>query len=313
MRRVVGAVICVAVPAALLMSGCNGTTGRDGLPSDVPPDVDATTSADAGDAGVDGEGGASMDAGPDSLLTGLFDADILYADRVLPEAQAAASEAGGVVEGGPSFPNCPPWLGTDISGNLIDYIDSFQQVPGDFAVDGGDVIAEDGSVCATYPWLGSVAVDECVAFSAPPFALLPPCVSALDAGPAVHGDGMGQSRYDLCMALYECYMRTGCYLDPVKVDVTWCFCGASTAVCAQKPQGACLTEALNALEIPSSMAASLAMQIESGFTTVRPSDPLAGLAAHQLNYDFHQAITTHNSCTTIAQQAWAASHDASVD
>jgi hypothetical protein len=289
------------------MGGCNGTTGREGLPSDVPPDIDATAS----DAGLDGEGGVPMDAGPDSYLTGLFDVDILYTDRVLPEAQPV--EEGGVVEAGPSLPSCPPFLPTDGTGSVTDFVDSLLQVPGDFA-DGGDVIAEDGSVCATYPWLGSVAADECVAGAASPtFAMLPPCVSALDAGAAVHGDGMGQSRYGLCIALYECYVRTGCYLDPSKLDVTWCFCGATSTVCAQKPQGACLTEALSALEIPPSMAASSATQIENDFTTVSPTAPVAGLAAHQLNFVFHQAITTHSDCTAVAQQAWAASHDASVD
>jgi hypothetical protein len=283
---------------------CNGTTGREGLPQPALPVLpDATAGDDAGmtfEAGVvDGEGG------PDSLLIDTFDADILYADRSLPEVQAPPID-GGMAETGPTAPSCPPFLPTDGVGNVVDFTASIQQVPADIGPDGGEVIASDASVCGAYPWLGSLDVDDCVATAAAPsFGMLPPCVAAIDAGNATHGSAAGQSRYALCMALYDCYLRTGCYLDPKDngAGATWCFCGAQPAQCYAQPNGACLREEINALEIAPSELGAMTSQIISNFkaTSVNP------VAVHELNYDMQQVTF---SCIQAAQQAWYTEHDA---
>jgi hypothetical protein len=217
---------CLAVGATASLgafAACGGTTGREGLTPPGGPD------ATADDGGVD-------------IETGAFDAPIEYADRALPDVHAP-SDAG--AEAGPSLPDCPPFLPIDGMGHAVPVgAPNVDQVPAVLAADGGETFAPDGSVCATYPWLGSTAIDECVTSNAVnTVAWLPPCSWCVDAGSAVQGPGAGVPLRDLCFALYTCIMQSGC-----GQNVGTCLCGPDQAGCVNNPMGPCVTEELAALQ-----------------------------------------------------------------
>jgi hypothetical protein len=300
MKRIVAAALTVSAAAAGLT--CGGSTGREDLPSATATD-DATTPALteggtdaveaelAADAGVlDGAAGLDATTADDSLYTGAFDVMIQYADRVLPDVQAGP----GGMEAGPAFPDCPPFIPVGRSGAPLPLGNESDQIPAAYGSDGGLIIAPDGSTCATYPWLGSVAVDRCVTAGSAgglgtmDFAFLPPCNWAEEAGVAAQGPSRGTPKYDLCMDLYECFLRTQCYLHTYAPHgVEWCFCGVGTSAsdqeCQLHPQGACLAEEMAALEQSGDPAAS-AIQILINFETVNNSAP--GWAGRYLNWLF---------------------------
>jgi hypothetical protein len=252
MRRSVVGLLCVAAAAVCMM--CGGTTGREGLPALA--EGDDATAAEGGDATI-GSGEAGDASDDDS--TGTFDVVILYADRVLPDVSAPV-DAG---EGGYPWPDCPPFVPVALGKPVSAGADQLDQIPAAFddagAVlldDAGRVVgAPDGSVCASYGWLGTTAIDECDTSnnsgsgSVPPI-LLPPCNWCVDAGTAAAGPRSGAPRYDVCRDLYACMRRTGCGLAADGFNVTACLCGdASTTTCTT-PQGACGLQELGALEIP---------------------------------------------------------------
>ena len=240
-----------AVATALLALACGGTTGQEGLPLGETPTVVAAV-----DASVDATVSTAMSA-QDS---GAFDVAIQYADQDLPEISVQMTSA---AEGGYPWPNCPPFIpvnggGKEISASLIaDGLLPADEVPADFsdASDSGEVLAADGSACAKYGWLGSPAVDDCVAMNTQGstqggayVAEFPPCNWCADAGPVAAGSVVGAQRYGVCLALYECIMKSGC-----GSNVTSCLCGSeSPAVCKNdpNPKGPCAAAEMAALEEP---------------------------------------------------------------
>jgi hypothetical protein len=206
-----------------MAAACGGSTGREGL-DDLAGDgpLDATT-ADAA----------------------TFDVGIAYVDRQLPEAGLTDAPR----EAGPSYPSCPPFLpvvdGTPVEAGLEN-----DQIPTDWDDAGNVVQARDGSVCATYPWLGTADADcvtsNCTGYgmgSSSEYSVLPPCNWLADAGVARQGSRAGAPRYDVCMELYACMIGTGCALR----SVSTCLCGdAGTLSC--DGGGPCATEELAALE-----------------------------------------------------------------
>jgi hypothetical protein len=276
----------LACLAALGAASCGGTSGRENLPvaqsGSGSGAIDATEQPDgpSDDAGDAGTMDATVDMDADATVTGiytdLFDVVIVYADRALPEAQAP--QEGGVdgsMGTGGGMPNCPPWLpNPDLRSS---------QVPGDYGPDGGVIPALDGSPCATYPWLGSTAADDCVTANFnvissatspgnPHVALLPPCNWAVEAGVATGGVGaaLNKSRYDLCLDLYRCMIGTLCFTAVLgapprmaegKFGITDCFCGRDDAgaeipiaSCVNNPQGPCKEQEMAAFELLDSPA-----------------------------------------------------------
>ncbi len=248
MKRVVVAALSVGV---VLAAGahCGGTTGQDA------PAPAAVTTMDAGDATMADPTDASADQ---SVYTNTFDVGIEFADQELPDVQAPP-EAGSV--GGPGGPpNCPPFIPVDNSGAPVPFGGpkmAINLVPSEYTGDGGIVFAPDGGTCATYPWLGSIATDQCVINAVPnqanwAYVLLPPCNWAVGAGTAVKGTGAGMPRYDLCMDMYECLMSTQCYLG--ETNLPYCFCGIPdtdpnyATDCSTAPHGECLAQILAAME-----------------------------------------------------------------
>src|SRR5579859_2325352 len=221
MRRIALAALGIGVALAAL-AHCGGTTGNDATPS--PADgsgMDATVEAGAQVEPLD----ASSDQ---SVYTNTFDVDIQYSDQGLPDVQAPSH--GGGSEAGLGVPDCPPFIYVDGTGNSFPggicdpaWCNSVSDaVPADWS-DGGEVPAREGGVCATYPWLGSVANDRCLTSSyfgitnvTNTYDDLPPCNWAREAGAATQGPMIGASRYDLCMQLYNCFMRTRCFVYPGK-------------------------------------------------------------------------------------------------
>jgi len=228
---------CLAAALAAAGAGvafaCGGTTGREGLTAVGPGTVDATV-ADSGDAGAD----SGLDAGD-------FDVPVLYADRALPDVEAPPE--GGAADASAGLPACPPFL--PVRGGQVVTIGERDQVPSVYAPDGSVTFAPDGSACASYGWLGSPAIDECVTgsghTSGSGFIWLPPCNWCSEAGVALQGPGAGNQRYDLCMALYACIEKSGC-----GSNVGTCLCGTAdpTTTCQKQPPGPCATEEMAALE-----------------------------------------------------------------
>jgi hypothetical protein len=201
-RLAAGIALVVGAGSSLFLA-CGGTTGQEGLPKDDTSAMDATV---APDAFVE----------PD-LDAGLFDVTITYIDRDLPEvAVVAASDAAAMYP----WPNCPPFIPVDGNGNPVTLGSDLNQIPSEYTSDGGIEPAPDGSACASYPWLGSLSLDQCVtseyAGAAPPlgFYFLPPCNWAAEAGVATAGPGAGLSRYINCINLYQCMVDSGCGLQP---------------------------------------------------------------------------------------------------
>ncbi len=250
MKRVVVAALSIGVALAA-GAHCGGTTGQDA------PAPAAAVTMDAGDATVAEPSDASADQ---SLYTNTFDVAIEFADQELPDVQAPPE--GGSTGGGPGGPpNCPPFILVDMDGGPVALggpKKAYNAVPSEYTSDGGIGFASEGSVCATYPWLGSVAVDQCAISEVPnvaniPYVILPPCNWALGAGNAVKGAMAGTSRYDLCMAMYSCFVSTHCYLQSGNYAIN-CFCGIPVTDpnfandCTTTPQGECLPQILAALE-----------------------------------------------------------------
>ncbi|HEY2512380.1 MAG TPA: hypothetical protein VGI39_16040 [Polyangiaceae bacterium] len=237
LRIALGLCAAAAVAAAngLVVFSCGGTTGREGL---------TTASGD--------DGGLDADLGPD-LDADTFDVVISYADRPLPDV-VARPEAGIGDGGGYPWPTCPPFIPVDSTGEPVPPGGEVDQVPAVLDDAGDAAAAPDGSACATYGWLGSTAVDECVTSQGSgigmgaDYILLPPCNWAANAGVAVQGPGAGESRFALCEALYACMMQTGCG----RFGDARCLCGTDTAAsdCVKSPAGPCLNEELAALEQP---------------------------------------------------------------
>jgi hypothetical protein len=241
---------------------CGGTTGQpaDDNASTTPAvTVDAAGADAAGDAS-DATVGASSATGDDG---GAFDVTIAYWDGTLPDISAPTTVTGADGASGYPWPNCPPWIpvghrGQRAPGEVTGVIG---ELPADYtdAGDAGTTFAADGSACATYPWLGSTAVDQCVATSLTPggsgwmgaFAassIFPPCNWCEDAGVVGQGTAEGESRYSVCLALYQCIQQSGCGSNVIS-----CLCGdqsSDTAACSMNanPSGPCAQEELAALE-----------------------------------------------------------------
>jgi hypothetical protein len=243
-RRAVALVVAPLVANAVFALACSGTTGREGLPT--------------GTSGADGGTDSSL-AGQDDA--GTFDVVIPYADRVLPDVGAAAEAGSGGEGGGYPWPSCPPFIPV-ANGVPVPVGSSVNEIPavyGDSGADGnGEVFAPDGSACATYGWLGSTPTDSCATSvgSGNDFIDLPPCNWCVDAGTATQGPGQGKARYELCLALYQCMMSTGC---GSAAGTAVCLCGDAGGACIPQlssgaSPGPCTTEELSALEYPASAA-----------------------------------------------------------
>lgn len=252
---------------------CGGTTGREGLPDQA---------ADAGPAETDA---TLLDAGAQDF----FDVGITYVDRVLPDVVPTTP----IGEAGASYPwpTCPPFIPIGPDGGPIPPGSELDQIPSEYDDSGAVVPAPDGSPCATYPWLGSTAVDSCLTSSASgwgqdDFPLLPPCSWCTDAGTASQGAGAGTSTYTLCLALYTCAMASGCGASQ---SPSTCLCGdASAAACIMSPQGPCATAELAALQYRSDSVE----QALSNYTQIDPS--FNGYCGSALNYVFLNAQA--NAC-----------------
>jgi hypothetical protein len=250
MARIVAAIL-VSLPEA-----CGGTSGRELLPQ---PTMASGNAGDAGDGSADGtvgdspeDGSASGDDGGDSTLQGSgngdFDVVITYADRVLPDIGAPPPQGEAGADGSSyPWPSCPPFL--PVRGDqVVSLAESTNQVPAVYTDDGGSAFAPDGSACASYGWLGSLAIDECTtrnqgSLNNPAF---PPCNWCVGAGVAVQGTMAGEQRYALCLALYQCIIQAGC-----GANIGSCLCGSeSTAACTgdMNPPGPCAQLELASLE-----------------------------------------------------------------
>ena len=237
----------------VVLASCGGTTGQNGPPPGATNSGMDATVIDAGARGDDADES--------------FDTSIQYTDRALPDV-GAPGEGGSGGDAGGELPFCPPdipavfedaGIGTPIyDGSVATY-----ELPAVFTAGGGTDLAPPGSPCASQVYLGSSACDECVkeqsgglgpwtgAFGT---ALLPPCSDLWDAGSASVGPGAGLSRHDLCVALYECILTTGCWLT-TPGDLTPCTCnpedGGGAAHCiANGGDGPCWPQELAALETP---------------------------------------------------------------
>jgi hypothetical protein len=218
---------------------------------------------------------------------------ILYADRMLPDIGAPTSQPeGGEAGTGYPWPNCPPFLPTGADGTPLplgtpDYV---SQIPSQEDDAGQVVPAPDGSPCGSYGWLGSQSNDDCFANNlggGTAFSFLPPCNWCVDAGVAAAGPGIGRSRYDTCLALYACIMKSGC-----GTNVGECLCGkGNTSTCnPQTAVGPCQMEELAALEAPDLKTA--AMNLVTGYGATVVAGP--GRCAGELNKIFNSA--QNNSC-----------------
>jgi hypothetical protein len=271
MKRMALAALIACLPVGALT--CGGTTGREGLTVGTNG-VDATVSVPVG-------GDEPDDA---SIYTDAFDVAIAYVDQALPDAATAAEGGSGSTDAGQAgsgLPDCPPFLSLDSMGKQVDpsnLQNAVIELPSAYAGDGGVTLAPDGSACATYPWLGSVALDQCLVNTEIPgnsFDLFPPCDWAEDSGAATAGPGTGEQRYDLCIAYYQCMMRTQCWVQPLPTKVPqWatsgffdCLCTVPIADlqggtslhqdCLSNPNGPCLQEGLAAMELGGDVQSAL--------------------------------------------------------
>jgi hypothetical protein len=245
------------------LEACGGTNGREGLPQ--------PNTSTAADAGVDGTLEAASPDGGDASEA--FDTAIQYSEASLPDI-SPPRDAGNMQVN--SLPLCAPDIPAVLNpdGSVTPFYEGGTatlggagsgtptELPAIFTDDGGQVLAPDGSPCATQVWLGSAACDECVrvgtggvpndpwhgAFGT---AVLPPCSDLAEAGTAAVGLGAGQTRYQLCINLYNCIMRTGCWATSPPGTLGACICSYPSAFScfAEGGPGPCLDEEKAALEI----------------------------------------------------------------
>jgi hypothetical protein len=260
--------------AAVAAVTCGGTTGREGLPQDNDDGTDAESVVESGMTGLD---------------SGLFDVMITYVDQFLPDIVAPADT--GQDGGGSPWPSCPPFIAVGPDGGPVPLGSALEvnEVPGDYAGDGGEVPAPDGSPCATYGWFGSTATDNCLLQLAPAegdFAFFPPCNWCADAGVASVGAGAGIALYNLCLDLYTCSLQTGCGAASAAYPSA-CLCGnASGPDCIIDAGGPCAAQELAALQ---ATQATLQTALEN-----YAADPVAaqnnpGYCGAALNYVFQNA------------------------
>jgi hypothetical protein len=248
--------MCLVLALAAFWSGgaagalsCGGSTGREGLQT--------SSGSGIGEDGAAPMPDATVSANDSGLITDTFDVQIGMAspDRLLPEVQApemTETGAGAPDGGGPPW-QCPAFLGESASHRPVGWGGPGvpnSEIPSDYNDAGNIVPARDGSICATYPWLGSPAIDSCAATGAQTTEpLLPPCEVCEDGGGIATGGSMaGASRYSLCQALYECQIRTGCGASPA--GVSYCICGNDPdCISSTSPSGPCAQEELAAFEV----------------------------------------------------------------
>jgi hypothetical protein len=299
------------VVAALIMAGCTvgwfacgGTSGHEDLPASANAGAtalsDDAAAVDA-DATLASEGGGG--AQDSSVYTNTFDVVFTYVDQTLPEVQPQSPAQGDAgAEAGQGLPNCPPFIpiSDEPDGQVVvaeSQLTCDNEVPADWRSDGGETFAAEGGSCATYPWLGSVAVDSCVTSHDAPGetvlvpAQLPPCNWAFDSGVAAQGPGAGASKYDLCIALYECFMRTTCFINPGFVsNPLGCLCDApvlgsnfdTDCLALSPPTGPCLNEELAAMEL----TGDIDTQLKSAFQSFTQSNSAVGSEGRNLNLLF---------------------------
>jgi hypothetical protein len=270
------------IAAAFVGVTCGGTSGHEGLEQPVAGGTDSSVTAD--------DGGTSFD-----LDAGAFDVTIDYTTRPLPDAVAPPDAGGG--EAGYPWPTCAPFVPVDTSGNPVPIGTEADQVPGVY-VDGGDdggdggegggeVPAPDGSVCATYGWLGSPEIDDCLTSQfndfQHDFPMLPPCNWC--TGTATTGPGAGVPLRTLCFNLYACAMRTGCGALPGPA----CLCGSANGpACILDAGGPCVMEELAALQ--ANLTSSSVQTALNSYTSLTPqADNNPGYCGSALNFVFHNA------------------------
>jgi hypothetical protein len=281
--------------AGSLFWACGGTTGH--------PDDSAQTNGGP-DSSVVGE--SHLDAGM-NYDADLFDVNIPYANRPLPDTGAPGDGGAADGQGGSGgYPNCPPWLPVDGTGNVLDASDPATEVatvnfvPADYTADGGIepavVLTASGTVqytadggveatasgaqCASYPWLpqfstGCLVYQFAGSYSYPPE---PPCNWAV--GKAAAGPGAGSQRHDLCMNLYACIQASGCWRN-MGTALAYCFYGDAGSVGANMSvpvlNGACTSEMQAAFEVPDLTKANVT-SILNNFDVFY--DPLYGTENH---------------------------------
>jgi len=256
------AVAFMGAGAASLAFACGGTTGREDLPAQASPG--------AVDASVD----ATLDTDAEED-TGAFDVGITYVDQVLPEINAPPSND---AASGYPWPSCPPFIPV-LNGVQVPLGQELDQIPASYDDAGDAEPAPDGSPCATYGWLGSTSIDDCLTSQASggpgDYIFLPPCNWCAEAGVAVQGAGAGISQYTLCLELYECIAQTGCGTEARGTD---CICGdASGPACVTSPAGPCFAQEMAALQYPTS-------QVQMALTNFENDAPsFLGYCAGALN------------------------------
>ena len=273
--------IALGAAACGIGFACGGTTGREDLP------VSQSSPPATADGGIDATLPSLLVGELDS---GEFDTAIRYADRALPDV-SVPPEAGPLSESGSRYPwpDCPPFIPVNHPGHPTPIAHASNELPADYsdASDTGSAIAADGSACATYGWILSPADDECINSGtggqavAPQF---PPCSWCLQAGNVAQGTKEGASRYDVCLQLYQCMVKTGCGLQGGAA----CLCGTEGSLACSKettPPGPCAAEELAALEaIPGD---SLVTILES-YTDNAPS--YGGYCGSQLNLVYNEGV-----------------------
>jgi hypothetical protein len=262
-KRVVGIAVVGASTGGLLAAfACGGTTGREELPP--------MTGMDA----------AAPDTSP-----------ITYVDRTLPDLGAPTSTVDGG-EGGNPWPSCPgflpvscgvgsPFYGCPPDAMVVEAGMEVDQEPSVYDDAGNLVIASDASACATYPWMGSVAIDKCTTsqctFGPGTYSFLPPCNWCADAGNAKSGPGVGRSKYSNCMALWECMQSTGCGAS----GATACLCGeAGTGEC--DASGPCAAAEFASLE--PSPTDTIAQILAGRYFSYDLTNPVTGNCGGALNF-----------------------------
>jgi hypothetical protein len=235
--RAAAATVFVFGAVGALAFACGGTTGHEDDPAAPQSVADATV-----------DGTVEVDAG-------LYDVEITYVDRVLPEA-SAPQDGGANGEAGYPWPNCAPDIGVGPRGPLIPGQPPYSEIPAVYSDAGVAVAAPDGSPCATYAWLGSAAIDQCVVMGTTYAPLpdnsyvmdFPPCNWCAEAGTAVQGPFATVSRYSICLQLYQCMVQTHC----ADVSVASCLCGSESLTdCTndKNPPGPCAQYELGSLEV----------------------------------------------------------------